>query len=179
MTLMRRAVPAAAVVVVLSAVAGGMFGSKVAARQDRANERYRVYLAALDAIENEYVEPIEETTLVYGSIDGLLRTLDPHSASSTRALFSRCASGRTGRYFGIGISILSIDGEITVTSLFEGSPAYKAGIRRNDVIARVGKEETKPWGRTRAGRPKKWSAASRDRRARPSTSRSAGRASIS
>ena len=40
-----------------------------------------------------------------------------------------------GRYFGIGISIVSVDGDVTVTSLFEGSPAYRAGIRRGDVIA--------------------------------------------
>ena len=143
---MRRALPAAAVVVVLSAVAGGMFGSKVAARQDRANERYRMYRAALDAIQNEYVEPIEESTLVYGSIDGMLRTLDPHSAFLDPRSFQQMRERQVGTYFGIGISILSIDGEITVTSLFEGSPAYKSGIRRNDVIARVGKEETKPWG---------------------------------
>jgi carboxyl-terminal processing protease len=143
---MRKALPAAAVVVVLSAVAGGMFGSKVAARQDRANERYRMYRAALDAIQNEYVESIEESTLVYGSIDGMLRTLDPHSAFLDPRSFQQMRERQVGTYFGIGISILSIDGEITVTGLFEGSPAYKAGIRRNDVIARVGKEETKPWG---------------------------------
>ena len=63
-----------------------------------------------------------------------------------------------GRYPGIGISIVKLNGEITVLSLFEGSPAYRAGIRRSDVIARVGKrkepgapgpdvvwEETKGW----------------------------------
>jgi carboxyl-terminal processing protease len=143
---MRKALPAAAVVVVLSAIAGGMFGSRVAARQDRANERYRMYIAALDAIQSEYVEPIEQQTLVYGSIDGMLRTLDPHSAFLDPRSFAQMRERQVGTYFGIGISILSIDGEITVTSLFEGSPAYKAGIRRNDVIARVGKEETKPWG---------------------------------
>ena len=120
---MRKAFPAAAVVVVLSAIAGGMFGSKVAARQDRANERYRMYIAALDAIQSEYVEPIEQQTLVYGSIDGMLRTLDPHSAFLDPRSFKQMRERQRGSYFGIGISILSIDGEVTVTSLFEGSPA--------------------------------------------------------
>ena len=110
------------------------------------------------------------TQLVYGSIDGMLRTLDPHSSFLDReATTRRCASGRTGTYFGIGISIVSLDGEITVTSLFEGSPAYRAGIRRNDVIARVGKRKERKPGRTRgkrprAGRPRKSSSASRGRK---------------
>jgi len=143
---MRKALPAAAIVVVLSALAGGMFGSKVAARQDRANERYRMYLAALDAIQNDYVESLDQQQLVYGSIDGMLRTLDPHSAFLDPRSFAQMRERQVGAYFGIGISILSIDGEITVISLFEGSPAYRSGIRRNDIIAKVGKEETKPWG---------------------------------
>jgi len=64
---------------------------------------------------------------------------------------------QSGSYPGIGITIVSLDGQITVTQLFEGSPAYRAGIRRNDVLARVGQpiagktpkeiawEETKGW----------------------------------
>ena len=38
-----------------------------------------------------------------------------------------------------------VDGDITVMSLFEGSPAYKKGIRRGDVIARIGGEDAKGW----------------------------------
>ena len=40
-----------------------------------------------------------------------------------------------GRYYGLGISIQVVDGEITVFPLFEGSPAYQRGVRRGDVIA--------------------------------------------
>jgi carboxyl-terminal processing protease len=50
-----------------------------------------------------------------------------------------------GKYYGIGLSIQAIDGDITVMSLFEGSPAYRAGIRRGDVIARVKGEDAKNW----------------------------------
>jgi carboxyl-terminal processing protease len=49
-----------------------------------------------------------------------------------------------GRYFGIGISIQKIGNDVVVVSLFEGSPAYRSGIRRGDVIARVGTEDAKP-----------------------------------
>ena len=41
-----------------------------------------------------------------------------------------------GRYYGLGISIQVIEGEITVFSLFEGSPAYQKGAR-GDVIAQI------------------------------------------
>jgi carboxyl-terminal processing protease len=50
-----------------------------------------------------------------------------------------------GRYYGLGISIQVIDGQITVFSLFEGSPAYQKGLRRGDVIARIEGEDTKGW----------------------------------
>lgn len=153
-----RGISAAAAVVVVSTVAGGLVGAQSAATQDRMQERYQVYASALSAIEREYVEPIEGSRLVYGSIDGMLRTLDPHSSFLEPKQYERMREQQSGRYFGIGITIVSLDGQITVTlPPFEGSPAYKAGIRRNDVIARVGQpvpgktprtvawEDTKGW----------------------------------
>jgi len=154
-----RGVSAAVVVVVASALAGGMVGTRAGASQDVAqiDSRYRMYQAALQAIEKEYAEPVDGAQMIYGSVDGLLRTLDPHSSFFDPKDYARMRETQSGSYVGIGISIVSADGLITVTQLFEGSPAYKAGIRRNDVIARVGQpvqeggkrvvkwEETKGW----------------------------------
>src|SRR5688572_3906956 len=154
-----RGIPAAALVVVASTLAGGLVGTRAAATQnrDRIEDRLQVYSAALAAIEREYVEPIETSQVVYGSIDGMLRTLDPHSSFLEPREYTRMRETQSGSYPGIGITIVSLDGQITVTQLFEGSPAYRAGIRRNDVIARVGQpvpgktppeiawEETKGW----------------------------------
>src|SRR5688572_9662263 len=50
-----------------------------------------------------------------------------------------------GRYYGLGITIVVVGGDITVLSLFEGSPAYQKGLRRGDVIAKISGEETKGW----------------------------------
>lgn len=153
-----RGVQTATLVVVASALAGGLVGTRAGAQNfDRLDERYRIYQTALAAIEREYVEPVDGAELVYRSIDGLLRTLDPHSAFLSPRDYERQREQQSGRYPGIGITIVSADGLITVTQLFEGSPAYRAGIRRNDVIARVGQpvdengkkrivwEETKGW----------------------------------
>jgi carboxyl-terminal processing protease len=138
-------IPAAAVVVVLSALAGGVFGSQVVQTQDRINERYHIFLTALQAVQQTYVEKVEDQDLVYGSIDGMLRTLDPHSSFLDPRNYQQMRERQEGRYPGIGITIARIDGAITVTSLFEGSPAYRAGIRRNDIIAKVGVEDAKDW----------------------------------
>ena len=132
-----RGIPAAAVVVVVCAAVGGLFGSRVSARQDRLTERYRMYTAALAAIEHDYVEAPETTQLVYGSIDGMLRTLDPHSTFFDPKAYAQMRERQQGSYYGLGITINSVDGDITVASVFEGSPASRMGIRRGDVIALI------------------------------------------
>ena len=138
-------IPSAALVAVLSVVVGVVFGSTVGRMQDRVDTRYRVFATALAAVETEYVEKIDTEQVIYGSIDGMLSTLDPHSSFLPPKEFKQMRERQEGRYFGIGISIVSADGNITVTSLFEGSPAYRAGIRRGDIIAKVGTEDAKGW----------------------------------
>src|SRR5262249_48662206 len=92
---------------------------------------------ALAVVESQYVEPVDATQLVYGSIEGMLRTLDPHSTFFDPKTYAQMRERQEGHYYGIGISIAPVDGDITVTQLFEGSPAYRAGIRRGDIIAYV------------------------------------------
>jgi carboxyl-terminal processing protease len=138
-------IPSAVIVTVVAVLGGVLLGGVSTQGQDRINARYRVYTAALAAVEAEYAEEVDSTQLVYGSIDGMLRTLDPHSSFFTPRDFAQMRERQEGRYFGIGISIVSAEGDVTVTSLFEGSPAYRAGIRRGDIIAAVGKESAKGW----------------------------------
>jgi carboxyl-terminal processing protease len=59
--------------------------------------------------------------------------------------YAQLRERQEGHYYGLGISINVIDGDITVMSLFEGSPAYKKGIRRGDVIAKINGEDAKGW----------------------------------
>jgi carboxyl-terminal processing protease len=132
-----RGIPAAAVVVVVCAAVGGLFGGRVMATGDRAAERRSIYTAALAAIETGYVEAPDSAQLVYGSIDGMLRTLDPHSTFFDPKAYAQMRERQSGSYYGLGIQILPVDGDITVTSVFEGSPAYRTGIRRGDVIATI------------------------------------------
>ena len=140
-----RALMAALVFVLASAGLGGVFGSSVASTQDDLNQQYRLYTNALAAVQSEYVEALPTERLVYSSIDGLLNTLDPHSNFFEPREYAAMRERQQGSYYGLGVTIASIDGDITIQAIFEGSPAYKRGIRRGDVIARVEGEDMKGW----------------------------------
>jgi len=131
--------------VVLSALVGGFFGSSVLATQDEVQQQYRVFTAALAAVEREYVEDVPSDRLVYGAIEGMLKTLDPHSSFFDPKQYAQMRERQEGKYYGLGIQIQVIDGDITVMSIFEGSPAYRKGLRRGDVIARIGGVDAKGW----------------------------------
>jgi carboxyl-terminal processing protease len=137
--------PAAILAVILSALAGGFFGSSALATQDEIQQHYRVFTAALAAVEREYVDKAPSDRLVYGAIDGMLHTLDPHSSFLDPKSYRQMRERQSGSYYGLGIRIVAIDGDITVESVFEGSPAYKKGLRRGDIFARVEGQDAKNW----------------------------------
>lgn len=140
-----RSASVAILAVVLSAVLGGVYGQSALATEDQVPQHYRAFTAALSAIQASYAEPVESDELVYGAINGMLQTLDPHSSFMDPRTYARMRERQEQRYYGLGITILVVDGNITVVQLFEGSPAYAKGIRRGDVIARIEGEDTKGW----------------------------------
>src|SRR5687767_2334621 len=139
-----RSLSAASFIVVLCALVGGFFG-RGALAQDQLDQQYRVLADALQAIENNYVGDAESDRLVYSAISGMLQTLDPHSNFMDPNNYRQMRERQEGRYFGLGISIGAINGDLTISQVFEGSPAYEKGIRRGDVIARIETADTKGW----------------------------------
>jgi carboxyl-terminal processing protease len=140
-----RPVPVLVFAIALSALVGGLFGNSALAVDDKVPEHYKTFTAALSAIEANYVEKVESENLIYSAIRGMLGTLDPHSSFFTPREYAQMRERQEGRYYGIGIQILSVDGDVTATKVFEGSPAYKQGIRRGDIIARIMDEDAKGW----------------------------------
>jgi carboxyl-terminal processing protease len=136
--------PVAILAVVLSAMAGGALGGSLMARQDEVAKEYKIFTSALDAIAKEYVDELPADRLVYGAIDGMLKQLDPHSSFFDPRSYRQLRERQSGKYYGLGIQIQSIDGDITVMSVFENSPAYKKGLRRGDIIARIKSNNPKP-----------------------------------
>ena len=123
--------------VVMSAILGGLFGGQALARQDEMARQFDAFASAVALIEANYVDEVDVEQLVSRAVGGMLQTLDPHSNYMDARSYARLRERQEGRYYGLGISINVFNGRITVMGLFEGSPAYRAGLRRGDVIARI------------------------------------------
>src|SRR6187399_510350 len=132
-------------VVVVCAVLGGVLGRSSVVAQDQVAEQYKVFSAALSAVESVYVGEVQSDRLVYGAISGMLQTLDPHSSFMDPKSYAQMRERQEGRYYGLGISIQVVGGDVTVVNVFEGSPAYQRGMRRGDVIAKIENDDTKGW----------------------------------
>jgi len=138
-----RSLTAVLLAIVFSALVGGLVGPTALATDDRMPERYKTFSAALSAIENNYVDKIEAENLVTSAIRGMLSTLDPHSSFFTPREYAQMRERQEGHYYGLGITIVAIDGDITAFRVFEGSPAHKKGVRRGDVIAKIAGTDAK------------------------------------
>jgi carboxyl-terminal processing protease len=142
-----RPLTAVLLAIAMSALAGGLFGRSALAVDDRVPDHYRTFGAALSAIENSYIEKVDPDTLVTGAIRGMLGTLDPHSSFFTPREYAQMRERQEGHYYGLGVTIIStVEGDVTAQKVFEGSPAYRKGVRRGDVIARIGSEDAKGIG---------------------------------
>jgi carboxyl-terminal processing protease len=140
-----RSLSAAVFVVVCCALIGGLFGRNALVAQDQLPEQYKIFVSALHAVEDNYVGEAPSDRLVFGAISGMLQTLDPHSSFMDPKSYATMRERQEGRYYGLGISISVVDGDITVANVFEGSPAYQKGVRRGDVIAKIESADTKGW----------------------------------
>ena len=140
-----RSLTAAALAILLSALAGGVFGRSALATEDKLPDHYKTFTAALSAIQANYADKVEVDRLVYGAINGMLQTLDPHSSFMDPRTYAQMRERQEGRYYGLGLTIQSVDGDITAVRVFEGSPAFSSGIRRGDVIATVEGTSAKGW----------------------------------
>jgi carboxyl-terminal processing protease len=147
MPIMRRFRPFSAVLfaILVSALIGGLYGRSALATEDKVPEHYKTFTAALAQIQEHYVEKVDADRLVYSSIRGMLGTLDPHSSFFDPREYAQMRERQEGHYYGLGITIVSIDGDITAQGVFEGSPAYRKGVRQGDVLAKIAGEDAKGW----------------------------------
>ncbi len=130
-------------VLAVGAIAGGVFGGRALAATTRLSDHLRLYTSILAAVEEGYAGEAKTDKLVSSSIRELLRTLDPHSNFLETKEYTTLQERQKGSYYGLGITVQSVDGNITVVSPFEGTPAHRLGIRAGDVISKIEGEDAR------------------------------------
>jgi carboxyl-terminal processing protease len=136
----------------VGAVAGVLISLNFQAVADRATrsplpiQELRAFTEVFGAIKTNYVEPVEDKKLITEAINGMLTGLDPHSAYLDAEAFKELQVGTQGQFGGLGIEVGMEDGFVKVISPIEDTPAYRAGIKPNDLIIKL--DETPVKGMT-------------------------------
>ena len=103
-------------------------------------EALRAFIEVYEHIKGEYVEEIDDQTLLNHAINGMLTKLDPHSGYLKPRDVSSLRDSTTGSFGGIGIEMDLVDGLIKVIAPIDDSPASRAGILAKDIITHVNNE---------------------------------------
>jgi carboxyl-terminal processing protease len=142
----RRGLVLVVVVLIISAVLGGIYGPSVkatTANSDDYQTAVRDFARVLDVVQSNYAEPIDVDKSVYqGAIPGMLRMLDPHSNFFDSRQFALLREDQRGKYYGVGMVIAPREGHTVVIAPYVGAPAYNAGLRPGDVLLKVDDKST-------------------------------------
>ncbi len=127
------------VALVGATLAGGFYGNRLfgAPMQNDLHKRLKEYTDLLSAVTANSAEDIGADKFVYSSIDGMLRTLDPHTSFLEPKEYSDMQDRQKGTFYGLGILVTKRNDQVTVITPLEGTPAARLGIRAGDVISDV------------------------------------------
>ncbi len=103
----------------------------------------KIFTEALDIIKGNYVEDVDASKLIQGALDGMVKSLDPHSAYLTPDMYKELQSEAKGYFGGVGIEITIQNDLPTVVSPIEDTPAFIAGIKAGDQIVKIDDKPTK------------------------------------
>ena len=120
----------------LSLLLGFGFARALSATDDLRSQ-LDLFSQVLFTVQNNYVEQPDNEKLIRGAIDGMLKTLDPHTTFLPKQRAAAMDENFRAEYSGIGVSFDIVDNKIVVLSPIEGTPAYRLGIRAGDKIVEV------------------------------------------
>jgi carboxyl-terminal processing protease len=116
---------------------GSGFYRNLSADSAETYKGLKLFSDVIELVEDNYVDPVDPKELIEKAIQGMVHSLDPHSALLSPDDFKELQVDTQGEFTGIGVSITMKDGFVTVISPIEGTPAYKAGLKAGDKIIKV------------------------------------------
>lgn len=140
-----KALPCASLAIILTLffLFGPHCDSKVDAVDPATYKSLKLFNEALDMVEKNYVEKVESKTLIQEAINGMMKSLDPHSSYLSAEMYKELQSDTRGSFGGIGIEITMQNDVLTVVSPIEDTPAFLAGVKAGDQIVRIDDKSTK------------------------------------
>jgi carboxyl-terminal processing protease len=116
------------------------FGARIAAQGGNVDvfQKIKPIADVLDIIMTEYVKDPSIDKVVEGALVGMMNTLDRHSSYISPDALREMKEETKGEFVGIGVSIRFDDEKnVVVYQPIADTPAAKAGIMANDIIAKI------------------------------------------
>ncbi|WP_445191458.1 S41 family peptidase [Sphingomonas sp. Tas61C01] len=95
------------------------------------------FLDVFNRVKADYVDKVDDKTLIKGAIQGMLASLDPHSSYVDALDFDNLKIQTEGNYGGLGLTVSMEDGAVKVIAPQEDTPAARAGVKSGDYITHI------------------------------------------
>ncbi|MFT5485372.1 MAG: carboxyl-terminal processing protease [Alphaproteobacteria bacterium] len=126
------------------AIVGGIALSLPAVAQNNNSETYRqlnLFGDVFERVRADYVEDVSDEALIEAAINGMLTSLDPHSSYLSPKNFRDMQVQTRGEFGGLGIEVTMENGYVKVVSPIDDTPAFRAGLKPNDLITHLDGEQ--------------------------------------
>lgn len=123
-------------------ILGPGFYRDLSANSEETYEGLKVFSDVIEIVEKNYVDQVDSKKMIEDAIQGMVSSLDPHSALLTPDAFKELQIDTQGEFTGIGIHVTMRNNLVTVIAPIEGTPAYSVGIKAGDKIVKVDGEPT-------------------------------------
>ena len=117
--------------------------SAASAAGSETYKNLKLFNEVLNMVEKNYVEEVDPKVVIHGAIQGMIKSLDPHSSFMSAEQYRDLQTDTKGSFSGLGIVITMQDEVITVVAPIEDKPAFIAGVKAGDKIIEIDGETTK------------------------------------
>ena len=95
----------------------------------------------LEKIRRDYVDEPDSAKLIESALNGLVSSLDPHSAYLAPQNYDNMRITTRGKFGGLGIEVTMENGLVKVIAPIDDTPAQRAGILPNDLVTHLDREQ--------------------------------------
>ncbi len=130
---------------ILTLLGTAAFGQSASSEKTVSNDYQdmQLFTDVLSIVRRSYVEDVSLKDLIYGAIEGMLASLDPHSGFMPPDIYKEMKVDTRGEFGGLGIEISKREGVLTIVAPIEDTPASRAGLQPGDQILKIEDAYTK------------------------------------